>query len=103
MKTLTDLGELLSEVTGLPKPRIKFEPPGKEKMQYPCIRYSLSRIDQDHADDTTYFSHKGYQIIFMSKDPESDVPDKILELPYCKLDRFYVVDGLNHWVFLLYY
>lgn len=103
MKTLADLGELLSKVTGLPPSRIKFEPPGKERLQYPCIRYCLNRIDQQHADDITYFGHKGYQITFMSKDPESDIPDKILELPYCKLDRPYVADGLNHWVFTLYF
>lgn len=103
MKTLTDLGELLSNVTGLSVQRIKFEPPGNEKLKYPCIVYGLSRIDQDHADDIAYFGHKGYLVTFMSKDPESDIPDRILELPYCTLNRFYVTDNLNHWVFLLYY
>lgn len=103
MKTLTDLGELLSKVTGLPERRVKFKPPGKEKLRYPCIMFGLSRIDQDYADDISYFNLNRYTITLMDEDPESILPDKILSLQTCKFNRFYTADGLNHWVFTLYF
>lgn len=73
-------------------------------MVYPCIVYSLNKIDTDHADNLTYRATKQYSVTVIDKDPDSSIPDSILRcLPMCSFERFYPADNLNHWVFNLFY
>jgi hypothetical protein len=39
----------------------------------------------------------------IARDPDTDIPDKFLQLPMCVLSRTFVADNLNHYVFSLYY
>ena len=84
--------------------RVYFQPPEDYKMEYPCIRYSLSGIKSDHADDINYNRTNRYEIIVMDYDPDSEIHNQILaHFPMCSFDRAYAVNGVHHKVLTLYY
>lgn len=72
-------------------------------MVYPCIVYARFSAHTTFADNNPYSYDKRYQVTVISRDPDSDVPDKIAKLPMCLFDRAYVADNLHHDVFDLYY
>lgn len=80
-----------------------FQPPASVQMNYPAIVYSLSSIDKLHANDDMYKSLTAYTVTLIDKNPDTQYLMKIMKLPYCRFDRFYTADNLNHWVFTLYY
>lgn len=82
---------------------VYFQPPATIKMAYPCIVYELSRIDVRYADDRPYSWQKGYTVTIIDKNPDSELPDKLLEMPSCRFDRHFTGDNLHHFVFTLYY
>lgn len=82
---------------------VYFQLPASVKMQYPAIRYQLNDIEKDHADDGVYRGLKSYELILIDPNPDSIYVDKIIQLPYCRFDRHYPANNLNHYVFTLYY
>lgn len=82
---------------------VYFQPPSSVKMRYPAIRYSLSNMQNNHADNLVYKHSKAYELILIDPDPDSIFIDKLLRLPYCRFDRCYPADNLNHYIFTLYY
>ena len=83
---------------------VYFQPPASFNMSYPCIRYSPSEPDQKYADNRYYTKTNRYDGIVIDRDPESKIPDKILEhFSRCKLGNPYVADNLNHFPFTIYY
>lgn len=82
---------------------VYFQPPESVKMVYPCVVYSLDGVDVRHADDRPYMSKKRYNVVVIDKDPDSVIPDRLSVLPLCRMERVYVADNLNHWVFSLYF
>jgi hypothetical protein len=72
-------------------------------MSYPAIRYGRSGDKTTFANDKKYINRRCYDVVVIDVDPDSEIPDKILDLPFCAFDRFYTVDDLNHWVYKLYY
>ena len=100
MANRLDLHEMLCDIIG--SRNVYFQPPESVKMQYPAIKYSLSNIKNNHANDKVYTQSRSYQIIVIDKSPDSAISDKVSQLPYCKFDRSYVSDGLNHYVYTLY-
>lgn len=82
---------------------VYFQPPSSVKMQYPAIRYSLKRVVNNHANNSIYKQMTAYEVIVLDYNPESPIADKVSKLPYCTLDRFYVANNLNHFVYTLYH
>lgn len=81
-----------------------FQPPESVKMRYPCIKYSLSGIDQKHADDRIYNSRDRYEAILIDQNSDSKYHEEILSrFPYCRFERSYTADNLNHKVYTIYY
>ena len=101
MASRIDLQEKLEMLLG--SKNVYFQPPETLSMSYPCIKYSRDRIKKDNADSTAYHITKGYELIVISKRPDDKVIDKLLELPYCSYGRHYIVDGLHHDTFTLYF
>lgn len=101
MATRLELQAKLEELLG--SRNVYYQPPESKKMEYPAIRYSKSDIRVNRADDSAYSKIKRYEITVISKTPDHEVIDKILELPYCSFDRHYVADNLNHDILTLYY
>lgn len=95
--------ELQSELEKILGSRnVYFQPPESVKMSYPAIRYSLSNIDIRSADNMAYKVKRRYTITLIHKNPDNDVVDKMIEFGMF-FDRTYTADGLNHYVFSLYY
>ena len=79
--------------------RVYFQPPPSLKMQYPCIVYERVRINTRFGDNRPYQLVDVYQITYIDKDPDSNVPHLIAKMPQCVFERFYISDNLYHNVF----
>lgn len=81
---------------------VYFQPPLSVQLKYPAIVYSLKQIESDFANNGVYKRTPSYEAILIDKNPDSEYIDKILQLPYCRFDRHYKADNLNHFVFTIY-
>lgn len=100
-KSRVDLQYLLEDILG--SRYVYFQPPESIKLKYPCIVYERSDIRTVKADNLKYTVQKRYTVTYISEDPDSDVPDKLIQLPYCSFDRHFISGNMNHDVFDLYY
>lgn len=96
-----ELQALLVSILG--SDNVYFQAPPSNQMQYPCIIFKRDYVDVKHADNLPYSRKKRYQITVIDRDPDSEIPDKIAELPLCTFDRFYAAENLNHDVFKLFF
>lgn len=72
-------------------------------MVYPCIVYKRTDIDVRFADNNPYSHKKKYMLTVIDQNPDSQIMEAVKLLPMCRYDRFYIVDNLNHDVFMLYF
>lgn len=100
MRTYRDLLHLLQQA--VQHNRVYFQPPENLKIGYPAVVFHLSKIEIGHASDVPYKGAKEYSVTLITKDPEPDVIDEILKIPYSSLDTTYISDGMNHFVFTVY-
>jgi hypothetical protein len=97
-----ELHEKLCKILG--SRNVYFQPPGTVRMNYPCIRYERDRGQHTYADNRTYIYRQAYQLTYIDKDPDSDIPEKLIEsFEEINFNRHYVADNLNHDVLILYY
>lgn len=101
MKTRESLDDTLRAVLGTGN--VYFQPPERIKIKYPCIVYERSDYYTRHADNKKYQIHRRYTIKAIYRDPDCELPDKIVELPMCSFDRHYVADNLHHDIFNIYW
>lgn len=101
MASRLELQTRLEEILG--SRNCYFQPPASLKMSYPAIRYKLNDIDKVNANNKAYILSRSYEVIVIDANPDSEIPDKVLQLPMCRFDRYYAADNLNHYVFTLYY
>lgn len=85
------------------KSRVYFQPPSTVKLEYPCIIYKRSNRRDFFSSDRIYLSMRQYSVTVVDKNPDSEIPDKVLNLPYCSHNTTLAVDGLNHDVYTLYF
>lgn len=84
-------------------PNCYFQPPESFKLTYPCIVYNRSSSNTRYADNNPYSFRYSYDITAISRDPDSDTPRKIAQLPLCRFNRHFTKDNLNHDIFTLYW
>ncbi len=101
-KTPSDLQAFLQDYVGSDV-KVYFQPPASVRMKYPCVKYSYNRRDNLSADNVKYLRQNSYILTVIDYDPESELSEKISELPMCSWDRFFTADNLNHFVYTLYY
>ena len=101
MRDRISLDNILRECLG--STSVYYNPPENIKMHYPCIVYDRDDSYTSRANDKLYYKMKRYRITVIDRDPDSEIPDAIEELPYCNFNRSYKADGLCHFVFTLYY
>lgn len=94
-----DLQTILQEITEY----VYYQPPTNIKLVFPCIRYVRDGSNGQSADNMKYRNTKRYQITVIDRNPDSELPDRVEELPLCSFDRFFTADNLNHWVFTLFF
>jgi hypothetical protein len=84
-------------------PHVYFQPPTNIQMQYPCIIYRRDNSRNEYAGNKRYLHTKRYQVTVVDRNPDTELPDKVEELPLCSIDRTYSTEGLNHYVFTLFF
>lgn len=96
--------ELHTILTELISPyKVYFQPPSSIRLEYPCIIYELEDINTSYADSVKYTKIKVYSVTVIDQNPDSDIPNKLLNLDYCEFNRYFISDNLNHYVFTLFY
>ena len=101
MASRLELHEVLCTLLG--SRHVYYQSPETVKMNYDAIQYSLDGINTEYANDKKYAQMKRYNVILITRLPDPEVLDKILELPYSSLGKPYTADNLNHYPITLYY
>ena len=105
MDSRLTLDEVLASILNLTEPdgdrHTYFNPPPSVQMRYPAIKYSLKNINSDFANNSVYITTPSYEVTLIDENPDSEYVNKILQIPYCSFDRFYVANNLNHWTFII--
>lgn len=96
-----ELSNILNGIEGVKK--AYFQPPETEKLKYPCIIYDLQSVDMVAANDYPYKNRDCYHVTIIDRNPDSKIRRALESFQLCRFDRFYAVDGLNHWSYVLYY
>jgi len=101
MGTRLQLHSKLVAIPGVTK--VYFQPPQNSAMQYPCILYTLSDEETEHAGNLPYKTENRYQVTVMDLNPDTTIRVAVSQFPKCRFNRFYAKDGLNHYVYELYF
>lgn len=101
MASRLELHEELCKILG--SRNVYYQPPASIKMKYPAIVYSLDNIEKLHANDGVYGKRIRYSVTYIDQSPDSDKVMIIADLPYCRFNRTYVSDNLNHYTYTLYF
>lgn len=102
MASRLQLQSALEEILG--SRNVYFQPPENLQMTYPCIRYNRSSGSTDFADNIPYKFCLEYTIIYIDRNPDSGMVEKIAKtFPMSRYDHHYTSDGLNHDVFTIFY
>lgn len=97
-----DLHEILKDILG--SDYVYFQPPSNIQMKYPCIVYKRDKRKTKFANGTPYGHLMGYLVTYIDDaNPDSDIPNKIADLPMCRHTRFYTADHLNHDTFTIFF
>lgn len=98
-----DLQAELEEMMG-PGRMVKYQPPPSYKLTYPCVVYEQSNGNTKFANNRPYtFMHK-YTVTIIDPNPDTSyVEIMAMRFSMCVMDRTFIVDNLNHYVFTLYY
>lgn len=94
-----ELHETFCEVLG--SRNAYFQPPENLQMNYPAIVYSLEQLNSKNANNTTYILSSGFSVTLIDEDPDSIYIRNLMALPYCRFNRHYKAEDLNHWNFTI--
>lgn len=95
------LHETLQSLQGVEK--AYFQAPTEDLMVYPSIEYRLDDEYVIYADNNPYNRVLGYQVTVMDRNPDSKIPGLVAMLPMTAFQRRFVVDGLYHTVYKLFF
>lgn len=101
MGTRLELQVVLKELLG--SDHVYFQPPQNLQMAYPCIVYRRDDISARYADNVRYKHMRKYEVTVIDANPDSELPDKVGELPLSAFNRSFAADNLNHDVFNLFF
>ena len=102
MNSRLELQSLLENILG--SRNVYFQPPENIKLKYPCIIYKRGFIEKTtYANNKPYYQRIRYEVIVIDKDPDSEIPKSIAQLPMCVFERHYTSDNLKHDLYNLYY
>lgn len=82
---------------------VYFQPPESLRLKTPCIIYTRANVYRNNADNKLYFSKTAYDVIVIDEDPDSELMEKIHEVPNSTFIRHYTSDNKNYDVFRIYY
>lgn len=96
-----DLHNVLENILGSNK--VYFQPPSNVSLVYPCIIYKRDDQDIFYSNNSLHFIKKKYLVTVIDPDPDSEIPDRIMQLKYSSFNKHYAADGLNHDVYELFF
>jgi len=100
-RPLSELQELMGSLDGVEEAYIQAPTTG---LKYPCIMIERGLpSDVNFADNIKYLFCKAYTITIIDRSPDSQIPDLVEGLQHVRYDRFFRTDGLNHFVFQMYF
>lgn len=100
-RPLSELQALLKGLDGVIDAYIQ---PPTEGMEYPCIMIERgSPSDVKRADNRIHILRKAYTVTIIDRAPDSAIPDLVEGLQYARYDRFFRTNGLNHFVFQMFF
>lgn len=82
---------------------VYFQPPENVVMQYPAIVYNRDLVRSEHADNAPYRHTKRYMVTYIDRNPDSDIPDKLLTMPMSTFVRHFTASNLNHDIINIYF
>ena len=100
-RTRVELDRILRSTLGTTN--VYFDPPESFKLKYPCIVYSLEGHNEVFADGSQYYRLKRYSILYITRDADDPMVEKLDDLEYCHLSRAYTSDGLFHYAYEIYF
>ena len=95
------LQAILEKILG--SKNVYFQPPENIKLKYPCIVYEVGAGLRTPANNKKYLYSQGYSVTYITKDPDTNIPDDLLELQYCSYERQFKTENLYHWIFFIYF
>lgn len=101
MGTREELDAMFCEL--LDSDNVYYQPPENLNISYPCIVYSLNGHYNRAADNRSYHRRREYELVFITRDPDSEMIEKIADLPYCSMGRPYSSDNLYHYPYTIYF
>lgn len=102
MDRRTELHEELCTLLG--SRNVYFQPPSTVKMKYPCLVYQRDSSNDRFADNGRYLHRWGYSLTYITYDPDDPLVDEIpRHFQYCRWNRHYTADNLNHDAYSLAY
>lgn len=96
-----ELQSLLRAILG--SENVYFQPPSNLQIKYPCIVYNKDDELVRHADNSPYLRKNRYSVTVVDRDPDSNLPDKIGDLPLSTFNRHYTADNLHHHTYNVYF
>lgn len=100
MNSRTDISDIFHKYTD----NVYFQPPTNTRIKYPCWVYKRVGYDTRNADNRKYMVRPHYQATWITKDPDSDVPVRVLDdFEYIRHQTRMTNDSLYHDVFDIYY
>lgn len=83
---------------------VYFQPPESLKLKYDAIVYKVVDRNDLRADDRRYRGLVTYELIAITRDPDSDLPDRLMDaFTYISSGRPFTSDNLHHNPFTLHF
>lgn len=83
---------------------VKFQPPPGYQLTYPACIYEKSNGKTIFAGNMPYTFTNKYSVTIIDRNPDTDYVEMMaMHFPMCVMDRAYPADGLNHYVFTLFW
>lgn len=98
-RSRSDFHTTLVEIT----PHVYFVAPPNTAMSYPCIVYEIDSARTEFAGNKPYLLTDRYQVIVISDDADTNIRQKIAEMPMSTFNRHYEAENLHHYVFNVYF
>lgn len=95
------LQEVLLQILG--SPNVYFQPREGQNLSYPAIVYHNDTAKTQYASNAPYKIGDRYQVTYIDRSPDSDIPRKIQQLPMARMTSRFSADGLNHYNHSIYF
>lgn len=96
-----ELNQVLTSILG--SENVYFQPPASVTLVYPAIVYKLDSVWGKHANDRPYMKRDRYLITVIDRNPDSEIPDRVGELPRSSFSSAFIKDNLHHTAYTLYF